>query len=226
MSFLIPPTGLPLLGSPRFFEKLWRRIQALKLQGRPTLLEAIINIRNIYQVMVSADHRYGPIYNQGAASVIETALRAAGYPPGGGTPIVLIGYSGGGQVAIGAAPFLTHRLGASIDVIAVGGVMASDPGIQFVRRLHHIVGDGDNIQKVGAVMFPERWAAMAHSPWNIAERENRIIRHRMERMIHAGPHGYFGLVKFDGVSNNSRTLRKVQSILSSMEAATAATQQA
>ena len=89
------------------------------------------------------------------------ALLEAGYRPDSDAPIIVIGYSGGGQVAIGAAPFLAHRLGAPIDVIAVGGVMASDPGLHFVRRLHHIVGNGDNIQKVGAVMFPERWAAMA-----------------------------------------------------------------
>jgi len=212
--FPYSPSGAPLFGAPRLFERLWRRIRMLKLRGRASLLEALINIRNIYQVMISADHRYGPIYNQGAASVIEEALLKAGYHPDGDAPIFIIGYSGGGQVAIGAAPFLAHRLNASIEVIAVGGVMASDPGLHFVRRLHHIVGDGDNIQKVGAVMFPERWAAMAHSPWNVAEREGRIIRHRMDDIMHAGPRGYFGLVKFEGASNNARTLEKILAILS------------
>lgn len=212
--FPYSPSGAPLLSAPRLFERLWRRIQWMKLQGRASLLEALINIRNIYQVMISADHRYGPIYNQGAASVIEDALLSAGYRPDSAAPVVIIGYSGGGQVAIGAAPFLAHRLNAPIDVIAVGGVMASDPGLHFVRRLHHIVGDRDNIQKVGAIMFPERWAAMAHSPWNVAAREGRITLHGMDDMIHAGPRGYFGLVKFDSVSNNARTLEKILAILS------------
>lgn len=211
--FPYSPAGLPLLAAPRAFEKLWRGVQKIKLQGRATLLEVLIRIRNIYQVMVSADHRYGPIYNQGAASVIETALLETGYRPGGGAPVTIIGYSGGGQVAVGAAPFLTHRLKGPVDVISIGGVMASDPGLHFVRRLHHIVGDGDNVRKIGAVMFPERWPAMVHSEWNAARRDGRIVLHKLERMIHAGARGYFGLVKFDGVSNNERTLKEVVGIL-------------
>ncbi len=213
--FPYSPAGVSLLGATRVFERLWRRIQKIKLQGRATLFEMLIRIRNIYQVMISADHRYGPIYNQGAARVIETALLEAGYRPGGGAPVFIIGYSGGAQVAVGAAPFLTHRLKAPVDVISVGGVMASDPGLHFVRRLHLLIGDGDNVRKVGAVMFPERWPAMALSEWNIAKRDGRIAVHRLARMIHAGPRGYFGRIKFDGVANGERTLECVVDILSS-----------
>lgn len=211
--FPYSPSGLPLLAAPRTFERMWRGIQKIKLGGRANLLEALIRIRNIYQVMISADHRYGPIYNQGAASVIERELREAGYRPGGGAPVTIIGYSGGGQVAVGAAPFLTHRLKAPVDVISIGGVLASDPGLNFVRRLDHIVGDGDNVHRFGALMFPERWAAMAYSAWNAARREGRIVRHRLKGVIHAGARGYFGLVKFDGVANNERTLEEVVGIL-------------
>ncbi len=207
--FPYSPAGLPLLASPRLFDRLWRRIQKLQLQGRQDLLRGLINIRNIYQVLVSADHRYGPIFSQGAAQAIERALLASGYSRSCGAPVVIIGYSGGAQVAVGAAPFLKDRLGAVIDVISVGGVVSSDPGLVAVRRLHHIYGSHDRVEKIGAVMFAERWRAVVNSHWNTAKREGRIVLKRMENIFHAGPRGYFGLPKINGVSNNDRTLEVV-----------------
>ena len=178
------------------------------------MLRGLINLRNIYQVLVSADHRYGPIFSQGAASAIEAALLKAGYAPGGGARIVIIGYSGGAQVAVGAAPFLKARLGASIDVISIGGVLASDRGIDAVDALHHVHGDRDRIEKIGAVMFAERWGAFANSRWNIAKRDGRLKLHKLTDIIHAGPDGYFGLPKRGDKSNNERTQEIVADILS------------
>ena len=88
--FPYAPSGMPLLETPRLFDRLWRRVQALELYGRPTILSALINIRNIFQVMVSADHRYGPIFNQGAARVIETALVNDGYVRGCGARVPVL----------------------------------------------------------------------------------------------------------------------------------------
>ncbi|WP_425408118.1 hypothetical protein [Hyphococcus sp.] len=212
--FPYSPKGEPLLESPRAFDRLWRRVQKLKLAEKQTILSLLTNLRNIYQVMVSADHRYGPIFNQGAARVIEAALIEDGYVRGSGAPVAIIGYSGGAQVAIGAAAFLRARLRAPIDVIGLGGVVASDPGLRYVRRFHHIVGDGDNIQRIGAVMFSDRWKLAAYSDWNAAKREGRIEKHVMPGMIHAGVRGYFGRLPVDGVSNSERTVEKIAAILS------------
>lgn len=212
--FPYSPAGLPLLAGPRFFDRLWRWIQKLKLEGRRTLLSALINTRNIFQVLISADHRYGPIFNQGAAEVIEDELIKKGYKRGSGAPVTIIGYSGGGQIALGASSFLRTKLKAPIEIISIGGVIASDPGLHFIRRLHYLFGDGDIVQRIGAVMFPERWKAMAHSEWNTAKHDGRIVFHEMKNMIHAGPRGYFGLPKVNGISNNDRTLEAVISILS------------
>lgn len=211
--FPYSPKGLPLLAGPRLFDRLWRRVQKFQLRERQTLLSILINLRNIFQVMVSADHRYGPIFNQGAASVIETALIENGYQRGRGSPVAIIGYSGGAQVAVGAAPFLTDRLRAPIDVISIGGVIASDPGLEFIRRLHHLKGDGDAIQRIGALLFPERWSLMGYSAWNTAKREGRIESHALENMIHAGVKGYFGRPLVNGVSNAERTVEKIASLL-------------
>lgn len=211
--FPYSPAGLPLLAAPRFFDRLWRRIQRFKLEGRSTMLSTLINMRNVFQVMISADHRYGPIYNRGAALVIEDALLRAGYNRDVAAPIVIVGYSGGAQIALGAATYLKAQLKAPIDIISIGGVMASEPGLDFVRQLHHLYGDKDTIQKMGAIMFPERWKVMGHSEWNTAQHEGRIHRHKLDQMLHAGARGYFGLPKVNGVSNNQRTLKKVVSIL-------------
>lgn len=220
--FPYSPSGVHLLASPRRFEQLWRWLQKLKLQGRRSFLAALINLRNVYQVMISADHRYGPIYNQGAAQAIEAALLATGYAPSSGAPIIIIGYSGGAQIAVGAATFLKARLSAPIDVISIGGVIASDPGLNTLRRLHHIFGDGDNVRRFGALMFPERWRIVANSEWNEAKRDGRISFYRMNDMLHAGPRGYFGLPKKDGVSNNQRTLDEVVEIITNRTASSRA----
>ena len=211
--FPYSPSGNHLIADPRTFERFWRWLQKLKLQGRRSILSVLINFRNLYQVMISADHRYGPIYNQGAARVIEDALISAGYDRSSGLPVTIIGYSGGGQIALGATTFLRASLNAPIDIISIGGVVASDPGLHALRRFHYVYGGGDNIRRLGAIMFPERWPVMAHSEWNAAKRDGRLVLHRMKKMFHAGPRGYFGLPKRDGVSNNERTLAKVLDIM-------------
>lgn len=211
--FPYSPSGSALTAQPRIFDQLWRSVQKLKLQGRRSVLGGLINIRNIFQVMTSADHRYGPIYNQGTALVIEKELLRAGYQRGSGSPIAIIGYSGGGQVGVGAATFLRARLRAQIDVISIGGVIASGPGLRSIRQLHHIIGSKDPIHKLGAIFFPERWKMMAHSEWNLALREDRIKIHPLDAMRHAGPRGYFGRPKINNHSNSERTVDMVANIL-------------
>ena len=216
--FPYAPSGLPLLASPRLFDRLWRWIQKLDLQKRGNLLRGLINIRNIYQVMVSADHRYGPIFSQGAARAIGAALSTAGYRAQSGARIVIVGYSGGAQVAIGAAPFLKAQFGAPIDVISVGGVLASDPGIGAVDAIYHFRGDGDRVEKLGALMFAERWPAFANSHWNEAKRDGRLSIHHFANSAHAGPKGYFGLPRRGAQSNNERMVEAVTGVLSNLGA--------
>jgi len=66
------------LTSHRFFAWMWRRIKQLKMEGR-SLLANLINLRNFFQALVSADSRYGPIYNFGTAEVIRDGLLRQGY---------------------------------------------------------------------------------------------------------------------------------------------------
>jgi len=80
-------------------------------------------------VAVSADRRYGLIYNQGIAQVIYNGLRQRGYEPVN----TLIGYSGGGQMSVASAPYLSPAILAPIDAISLGGVR-----IAHLEHLYHI----------------------------------------------------------------------------------------
>jgi len=179
------------LEEERFWNPLWTFVNQ-RLLRRPTATVGwLVNIRNIFQVAVSVDHRYGPFYNLGAAESIVEALRAHGYPEGSGRPVVMIGYSGGAQVSLGSATYLAQMLKAPIQVISIGGVMSADPGCQWVQHLHHLYGADDTMDTIGKVAFAGRWPVMKQSPWNQIRAEQKISLVPMGPMAHNGPLGYF-----------------------------------
>ena len=143
----------------RVFAWFWRWTLRTKISGAGAA-RFLINIRNFWQVAVSADSRYGPIYNQGSATMILHGLRRNGYTVGSGVPVTLIGYSGGGQVALGAAPHLKRTVQVPISIISLGGVMSADPGVLTLEHLYHLYGARDNVQRLGSVFFPGRWPAI------------------------------------------------------------------
>lgn len=148
------------------------------------LIGATINVRNILIVSVSADQRYGPIYNQGTAQIIFNSLKHHGYRMGSQVPITLLGYSGGAQMALGAAPALKRSLKAPIEVISLSGVMSGNHNILELEHLYHIVGEKDLFEKEGPIMFPRRWKLMFLSYWNRAKRRGKIS------FISLGPVGH------------------------------------
>jgi len=176
------------LTGQRVFAWFWRYAFSRKTQGSP--VGFLINLRNFFQVLVSADSRYGPIYNQGGASLIVNALRRHGYPFGSGTPVTLIGYSGGGQICLGAVPYLKAIIGAPVTLISLGGVLCSDPGVAEVERLYHIQGSRDWVQRIGAVVFPGRWPLLPNSTWNRARAQGRVQIIRPGPFKHTGKGGY------------------------------------
>jgi len=182
------------LTSQRLFAWFWRYAFRQKEHGRR--VGFLINIRNLFQVMVSADHRFGPIYNQGTAETLIKGLRGHGYAGGSGTPVILIGYSGGGQIALGAVSYLLRQLAAPIRVISLGGVMCSDPGVQHVEHLYHIRGQRDGIQRLGEILFPGRWSLLANSFWNQVSARGKITFVDMGPMAHNGPGGYLDEASF------------------------------
>ncbi|MDX2229981.1 MAG: CAAX protease [Leptolyngbyaceae cyanobacterium bins.349] len=163
---------------------VWRTADKMRWTNPAAVLGLMLNLRNVFIVAVSADKRYGPIYNQGIAQVLFDGLVKRGYHPGSGTPITLIGYSGGGEMSVAAAPYLKKAMGAPIDVISLGGVMSANNDFLKLEQLYHVIGEQDFVERVGPIIFPGRWKLFPLSYWNRAKRRGNIS------IISAGPVGH------------------------------------
>lgn len=178
------------LTGERVFSWFWRRLRGLRGRGVAGTIAFLINIRNLWQVLVSSDDRFGPLYNYATAQHVLGKLLKHGYRMGSGIPITLIGYSGGGQIAVGAAPLLEEAARAPVHVISLGGVMSSNEAILDLDSLTHLYGAKDSTQRLGYVMFPQRWPFFPWTSWNKARKAGIIKKVLIGPMVHTGPNGY------------------------------------
>ncbi|TVP60841.1 MAG: CAAX protease [Nodularia sp. (in: Bacteria)] len=194
---------------------LWKLADNWRWDNPTALLGMLVNLRNVLIVAVSADQRYGPIYNRGIAQVLYNGLVAQGYQLGSATPITLIGYSGGGQMAVASAPYLRQALKAPIDVVSLGGVMSANNNFLQLEHLYHLIGDQDVVQRFGLIMFPGRWKILPLSYWNRAERKGKISILSVGNVGHQVPGGYMDPEEFlpDGRSNLQHTVEIILRIL-------------
>ncbi|PSN10432.1 CAAX protease, partial [filamentous cyanobacterium CCT1] len=192
----------------------WRGIESLTKHLGPWV-GLVINLRNILIVAVSADQRFGPIYNQGVAQRVYESLVQAGYPAAGGIPLTLIGYSGGGQIALGILPFLKQALGAPIEVISLAGVISGNGRATEAEQIYHLVGTKDPVERLGPVMFPRRWKAVPLSYWNRAKRKGKITFVNLGPVGHQTPGGVLDdqALLPDGRSHLQQTLDLTLNIL-------------
>ncbi len=202
------------LTGQRFFAWFWRIALKLK-QGHIPLGGVIINLRNGWQVVVSADKRYGPIYNQATARTIASSLQEHGYPLHSQIPVILIGYSGGGQIAVGSAQYLKYLIDAPVSVISLGGILCADPGLLELESLYHLSGDKDQLQRLGKIGFPGRWPLFPYSPWFQAQKKGIIKLISMGPIDHTGKNGYLDskAILSDGRSFLEQTVDVVVSIV-------------
>jgi hypothetical protein len=178
------------LTGQRFFSWAWRLFANVRGRRFIGYLSFLINFRNLWQVLVSSDDRFGPLYNYSSAELVLAKLAAHGYQKGSGIPITFIGYSGGGQISLGAAPFVKETLQAPTHVISLGGVMSSNEGVLELDSLTHLYGSKDSVQRLGSLLFPQRWPILSYTPWNRA-RQLGIIRYLpMGTMTHTGRKSY------------------------------------
>lgn len=198
-----------LLTGERRRTTLWQRLQRLRRKHPSLPVHMLINLRNVFQMFVSADHRYGPAYNLGVARQIWTSIAAAGYTPETGSRVYLIGYSGGGQIALGAAWHL-GLAGVDVSVISLGGMLSDDPGLDQVTHLWHLYGSNDRLQRLGRWLFPGRWPTAALSSWNKAKASGRITQVELPGMAHDGRGDYFDFREDDlGAVNAQRTADEI-----------------
>ncbi len=211
-------TNNPLNGE-RQLAWIWQKIHNSRMKKTGYLLSGLIFLRNLLQVAVSGDPRYGPMYNVGVAKEIGKSLLRAGYVPGSGIPISVMGWSGGGQIAIGTARYLHEAFDAPIYVISIGGVMADDPGILYVEHLYHLKGTKDKFPKVGEILYPGRWAFLKYTAWNQAKRNGKMSVIDPGPMVHTGRGDYFDRKTTlpNGQSYLDKTVEIVSGIISEID---------
>jgi hypothetical protein len=155
----------------------------------------LLEARNVWRMGLSADNRYGRIYNSAIAlTIIERMEAEQSVPISSETPIqlILMGKSGGAQVALGAAPHLKDWLNAEITVVSFGGVFNGNEGFDAASHVYHFRGDRDWIENIGGIIFPSRWAWVFGSPYAQARQENRYTVVNSGSHEHMGDQGYFG----------------------------------
>lgn len=207
----------PLDDDP-LWSRLWKFIDSERFRGSglpAAVLGMIVNLRNVLIVAVSADPRYGPMYNFGVAYVMYRSLLANGYRLGSRTPVTLIGYSGGAQMACGAAHFLKAALNAPVGVISLGGVISGDDPILALEHVYHFVGTKDHVEQIGPVMFPSRWAIAVRSYWNRAKRKGRLTEISLGPVGHQVPGGMLdpNAKLPDGRTNLRQTLDFIEAVV-------------
>lgn len=189
----------------------WQRYSRSKIR---IAVSYLINMRNAFRVLVSADPRYGPTYNLAVTEQIIESLDRHGYDWEKRPEVVVIGYSGGGQVAIGAAWYLTAA-GIPVSVISLAGVLDSHPGLGRIGALWHLYGSKDTVQRNGALIFPGRWPVMAGSLWNRGLRSGKVSKRCLGEMTHAERGDYFDphVADENGRTNRERTKAAIAGIL-------------
>jgi len=177
--------------SERLLGWFWGWVHAERVRkGRLRRLGELIDVRNMLHVAASADYRYGPIYNHGTAEMIVRGLLRRGYRLGGGAPVTIMGYSGGGQVALASAGYLKATLKAPVQVISLAGIMNSSPALDWIDRLAHLYGTRDGWLRFGALIFPARWPLFRWSRWNRALAAGKIALICTGPMAHTGRGSY------------------------------------
>jgi hypothetical protein len=202
------------LGRQRLLAPLWRA--AKEADGWLSNIRILINIRNTWRFAISADERYGPVYNRGiATAIIERANAAHPLPQlDEKVKIILIGHSGGVQVALGAAPYLEQWLNATLIVVSIGGAFDGENGFATVDHVYHLRGRQDWIEDIPRIVFAARWYWTLTSPFNQARRQGRYTVVNTGPHAHNGPFGYFGraFVGDSKITYVDLTLQKVNQL--------------
>ncbi len=201
------------------FSRFWTWVERRKDAGNP--FGYLINFRNLLRVMVSADWRYGPLYHVGMTKLILRHLLLRGYEPrneiekGQTTSIILIGCSGGGQVAAGVAPLLAKTLTVPVKVVSIAGGMAGNADFGSLERWVQVVSSRDPVEKLGAVAFPLRWRVAWFSPWDRAKRRGVVELVHLNGMRHDGSGSYMDKETIStGRSHLERTVEVVVRVVS------------
>lgn len=201
------------LGGRRLLAPLWRFAE--RAEGWLEIAGVLIKIRNLWRFAISADLRYGAIYNQGIATAIVERMDAVQpIPASPPLKIILLGTSGGVQVALGAASYLDQWLEAKITVLSLGGVFSGTNDFEATEHIYHLHGRQDWVDDLGVALFPSRRSWTVSSPFNLAQQQGRYTARSSGPHSHDGPQGYFGeaLAEATGVTYMDLTLQQLDQL--------------
>ncbi len=220
-------TNNPLTGD-RPLRGLYERVSRVSNKRSKSFADwgslGLVILRNLLQILVSADPRYGPPTSFGVAKEIAEALLAKGYRLDSGAPVMLLGYSGGGQVSVGCAPYLKQILQCPVYVIGIGGGYSDDPGILSVEHLYQLAGSKDYTRSVGDLLFPGHWFLFPNSAWHRAKRAGKLTTLDMGPMKHTLKGDYFSRSSKlpDGASHAEKTAAAIGELVAAHLPATPA----
>lgn len=202
------------LGGRRVLAPLWQAAE--RADGWFENADVLIKIRNLWRFAISADERYGPVYNRGIADAIVERMNATHPIPNNpeSLKLVLIGTSGGAQVALGAVPHLEDWFNSEIIVISIGGDFDGEVGFTEAEHVYHLQGRRDWVEDISRFVFPSRWAWTIGSPFNQARQQGRYTTRVSGPHAHSGDEGYFGEKTIDQTNTTyvELTLKEVQQL--------------
>jgi hypothetical protein len=191
-TYTISPAELAADAGSRWF---WRRLFALQ-ESHPNPLvtgicTALVQANNVIKVGISADRRYGPILNYELALKVAQRLVKAGLREGSNQRIVLLGYSGGGEMAMGMADVLQVLCRCPVQILTCCGVFSGNQRLDQVSGIAMVVGSRDPVAALGPLLFPGRSPLLPLSKWNKARFAGRVKREVVAGMGHNGRSGPF-----------------------------------
>ncbi|MCS5690397.1 alpha/beta hydrolase [Cyanobium sp. FGCU-6] len=194
-TYTVMPVSLQEDKGSRWF---WQRLFALQ-ESHPSpvvqgLCAALVQANNVIKVGISSDPRYGPILNYELALKIALRLSEAGYRPEAGAELVLLGYSGGGEMAMGVADYLRRLTRAPVRIITVCGVFSANQILDEVGAILTVVGSADPVAALGRLLYPGRLPWFRRSSWNRARQQGVVRRHVVGGMAHNGSRGPFSTI--------------------------------
>jgi len=191
-AYTIMPVGLRATSYSRWF---WERLFALQEHHPHALVSFLcsfcVQANNVIKVGISSDRRYGPVMNYELALKIARRLEAIGFHPSCAARVVLVGYSGGGEMAIGTAAMLQKLCHVPVQVVTVCGVFSGNGDLGSVDHVAMVVGSRDPVAAFGRIAYPGRLFLLPLSNWNRWQRNRSLHRYSIEGMNHNGSAGPF-----------------------------------
>jgi hypothetical protein len=191
-----PYTVLPVdLAEDPLSAWFWRRLLNLQEQhpnGLVQVLAAVlVQANNVIKVGISSDRRYGPIVNYEQALKVAERLSEVGFHPSSEAPITLLGYSGGGEMAMGMADYLLRICQTPVHIVTFCGVFSGNQELSKVEGITTVVGSRDPLEVIGRLAYPGRSPLLPLTRWNKAMSSGSVRRTLIPGMTHNGNQGPF-----------------------------------